>query len=434
MSLILDQLNTHLITPKKYIANNTLWLALEKATRGIINLLIGAAIARVFGANIFGFFALLQGIFFMLFSLGKNASDSLISRGLSKSNTPIEIQGCLLFRVSGYIIISIVILIFTFSLQIENWEIQLILGILVYNIFSITLFFDGVILYERKAYIFSTILSFGYIIFGLLKFWILTSTSSLLLLACTIAAEGATIYTAYGIAALKFLDFKFKLKLSFRDLGSPWREYFPLFLSGVAVLLYMRIDQLMITFLLGSEENGIYVSAVRISEIWYIIPAVIANGLFPTIVDKKNESNKDYSSFISKLYCFMFWGSVIFAITFGYFSELLISFLYGNSFSSAASVTRIHLFTIPVVSSGLVFSKWLICEGMSQKALPRTIFGLISNLLLNYPLILHFGIEGAAFATLASQVFANFVYDFFDKDVKAGQTVKLRSIIFQNLK
>lgn len=49
----------------------------------------------------------------------------------------------------------------------------------------------------------------------------------------------------------------------------------PLILSGVAFMLYMRIDQIMIGNMIGDAAVGIYSVAVKMVEVWYFFPVAI---------------------------------------------------------------------------------------------------------------------------------------------------------------
>ena len=51
-------------------------------------------------------------------------------------------------------------------------------------------------------------------------------------------------------------------------------ESWPLLLSGISIMVYMKIDQIMLGQILGDESVGIYSAALRISEIWYFIPMI----------------------------------------------------------------------------------------------------------------------------------------------------------------
>src|SRR5664280_1236230 len=47
--------------------------------------------------------------------------------------------------------------------------------------------------------------------------------------------------------------------------------------SGPAIMIYMRIDQVMLEKMVGRREVGIYSAALRLSELWYVIPMIIVS-------------------------------------------------------------------------------------------------------------------------------------------------------------
>ena len=72
------------------------------------------------------------------------------------------------------------------------------------------------------------------------------------------------------------------------------RDAWPLLLSGAAVALYTRIDQVVIMNLQGAEANGMYAAATRLSEIFYVVPTILATSLFPRFQRLRNESKEQY--------------------------------------------------------------------------------------------------------------------------------------------
>ena len=89
----------------------------------------------------------------------------------------------------------------------------------------------------------------------------------------------------------------------------------------------------------------------------------------------------------------------------------------------------IHVWTGVFVFLGIAFGKFLIVEGYTNKVLYKTILGAIFNLIINYFFIPIYGIRGAAIATFISQFTANYLYDFFDKDLKSQLLMKTKSFI-----
>jgi PST family polysaccharide transporter len=58
-------------------------------------------------------------------------------------------------------------------------------------------------------------------------------------------------------------------------------ESWPLILSGLTIILYMRIDQIMLAQMMGNEEVGLYSAVLIFSEIWYFIPTIIVSSIIP---------------------------------------------------------------------------------------------------------------------------------------------------------
>ena len=67
------------------------------------------------------------------------------------------------------------------------------------------------------------------------------------------------------------------------------KNSFPLLLTGTAILIYMKIDQVMLKELVGTETVGTYAAAVKLCEVWYHIPVLIAVSLYPAIIGVKDK-------------------------------------------------------------------------------------------------------------------------------------------------
>ena len=91
-------------------------------------------------------------------------------------------------------------------------------------------------------------------------------------------------------------------------------------LSGITVSIYMKIDQVMIKEMLGAEAVGQYAAAVRLSEVWYFIPIIIASSLFPAIVNAKKISNDLYNERLQKLYDLQFTIALLLGLPIIFFS------------------------------------------------------------------------------------------------------------------
>ena len=211
------------------------------------------------------------------------------------------------------------------------------------------------------------------------------------------------------------------------------RNSWPLILSGVAVMLYMRIDQIMIKEMLGEREVGLYSAAVRLSEAWYFVPAIITTSLFPAIVNAKKTSEDLYHARLQRLYTTLVWLAIAIAVLMTFLSDWLITLLYGEAYKDAGQVLIIHIWAGVFVSIGVASGSWFTSENLQRYAFYRTSLGAMINVIFNLLLIRNFGLIGAAIATVIAQSMAAFFFDILTKKTRVVFYMKLKTLYFANL-
>jgi len=205
---------------------------------------------------------------------------------------------------------------------------------------------------------------------------------------------------------------------------------FPLMLSGFSIMIYMRIDQVMLQRFLGSEAVGLYSVAVKLAESWYFVPMLITTSLYPAIINAKKNSEDEYKNRLQRLHNLLVLISIIVAVVTTLVSHPIIAFLYGSEYIAAAPVLNIYIWSGLFVGLGAASSRFLLVEEMHWRDFFRTFSGMVINVLLNIVLIPDYGIEGAAFATLVSYAFAGYAYDLLDGRCREMFMVKTRSLFF----
>jgi len=207
------------------------------------------------------------------------------------------------------------------------------------------------------------------------------------------------------------------------------KDSWPLILSGLAIMVYMRIDQIMLGQMLGDEAVGIYSAAVRISEVWYFIPAAIVASVFPAIIEAKKESESLYYQRLQQLYELMVFLALTVAIPLTFLSGYLVELIFGEAYSQAGSVLAIHIWTSIFVFLAAASGKWFVLEGLTKLALRRNLYGAVLNIALNLVLIPLWGINGAAVATLVSVSVAAYFSDLFSVSTRKVFIQKSKSIL-----
>lgn len=239
---------------------------------------------------------------------------------------------------------------------------------------------------------------------------------ALILTQAGVAAFALAASAELALAALA-------LALSFRLQGRAWAalrprlarmrallaESWPLLLSSLAVLVYMRIDQVMLAAMLGEREVGLYAAAVRVSEMWYVIPTVIVSSVMPSLTQARARSEALYYQRLQTLFNLLVRAAYLAAIPVSLCAGPLMRLLYGESYAIAGTVLAVHVWTVVFVFLGVAYSPWIFNERRSYFWMVQTVAGACLNVLLNLWLIPSQGAVGCAIAAVLAQALANWL-------------------------
>lgn len=189
------------------------------------------------------------------------------------------------------------------------------------------------------------------------------------------------------------------------------RESWPLIFAGLSIAIYMRIDQVMLGEMLGDGAVGLFSAAVRISEVWYFVPASIMASVASTMTALHQQSLEAYKRKFISVMGLLVWMAILAAIVLTLFSSQIISQLYGPGYEGAARVLVIHGWAGVFVSLGVAAGYWLTDAGLLKFSMYQTIVGAVINVSANLLLIPQYGIAGAAFSTVISQAVSAFLFN-----------------------
>jgi PST family polysaccharide transporter len=205
------------------------------------------------------------------------------------------------------------------------------------------------------------------------------------------------------------------------------KDSWPLLFSGIFVMLYIRIDQVMIGEILGDSETGIYSAAVTLAEAWYFIPIAITSSVLPAIVDAKKRDEGLYYSRLEKLFLAMFWLSLSVSVLITIFAKNIVHLVFGAQYANAAYPLAIQCWAGLFIFSGLVSNQWYLVENLNRYTLYRHVTGAAVNVFGNLALIPRYGIDGAAVSTLLTQFFASYLFDSFNAPSRVLFQMKTRT-------
>lgn len=413
---------------KRYFLN-TSWMMSERVARIFVAFFVGVYVARYLGPERFGLLSYALSFIALFSAVATLGLDQIIIRSLVQNlETKKNILGtAFLLKIAGSLSLLVIIYIVMQLSTGDNRTMPLIMILALAYLFQsfnvIDYYFESQVIAK-----FSSCAKFS-AMFGssMLKVWLIWIQAPLLWFAWAFVLENALIaiflIIFYNVKKLRIYRWRFKKKLAFDFLHDSW----PLILSSLAIMVYMRIDQVMIKELLDSKSVGNYAAAVKISEAFYFIPLAINSSLFPAIIKLKQDDKRLYLSRLQKLYDLMTWLGISIALPTTIFADYLISFLFGEQFLSAAGVLKIHIWACVFVFLGNACAKWFLAENLHKYFLYRTLSGAILNVILNLALIPEFGITGAAFSTVISYFLAFYLSMAFFKSSRKNFWLATRS-------
>lgn len=183
----------------------------------------------------------------------------------------------------------------------------------------------------------------------------------------------------------------------------------PLIPHQLSVSLFAHSDKLMIQYLIGNEETGIYGVAVVVSMILAVVLNSIDSAWSPWV----------YSSLLEKKYNILLKNNNLIVIFFMYLTSCFILLspdiihLMANKEYSDSVYVLVPLIISVYLNFMYIFS--IVIEYSMKKTTFISLisfFCLLINILLNYFMIEKFGYIGAAYATCISR-FIMFLLHFF---------------------
>lgn len=417
----------------KRVLANVSWLFLDRIVRMGLGLIVSVWLARHLGPDEFGLFSYAMVLIAIGSAISVLGLESVVIKELlvkPKDRDALLGTSIVLQFLVG-LLIFLVLLGLVYYFKSDNPVLVLIIAILGPISFLRS---SEVVKYWYESQLLSKVtvrvenavfISFSCIKAALIYqgFGLVTVVVAVLIESIVVASALILIYQFQG-GVLSFRSFS---KSRAADLLS---KSWPFVVSSIAVMVYLRIDVVMIESYLGASAVGNYGVATRIAEVWYFIPGVIVASVFPSIMDARNTDQMLYSNRLERLLSVLFWISVGIALTTSIASQWIVTNLFGLRYLSAASILSVIIWTSVFVFVGVASGRWFLIENLQRLLLYRTVVGAIINVILNFILIPHYGALGAAWATLASQAYANVLSNLFSKTTRPLFKLQIRAVAY----
>lgn len=180
------------------------------------------------------------------------------------------------------------------------------------------------------------------------------------------------------------------------------KESWPLIIASMTSMLNMRIDQIFIGKMLDDSSVGNYSVAVRISEIWFMLPMVLGASIYPKIIEMKQKSHQLYIQKLNKICFLMCCFTLPFASVISFNADTIMELIFGSKYSEAGTILAIHIWSgVPFLTT-FAYGQMFYIEKLTKLTFYTSIFAPICNITLNTIFIPKYGVIGAAATTLVT--------------------------------
>ncbi|MBA4058453.1 MAG: flippase, partial [Marivirga sp.] len=367
---ILKELNRFITTESKKILKNIGWLFFDRVFRMGMALVVGAWVARYLGPEQYGSINYLMATIGLFASFAALGLDSMIVKEIVEhpDKTGNIMSTVFSMRILSGIVSFVVCVAVFFYLKHDDMHVFYIGVVLAVTLIAnamatISFYYQSQV--NSKVSVITQ--SIAYILISIAKIIFILLEGSLMVFAVITTMEvvvsGLFMLVSYRKISKQYLFLKIDKALAIKLLSQSW----PLIFAGFMVMIYMRIDQIMLGELVGNYEVGTYTAALKLSEIWYFIPGIISTSLFPSIIEAKKISEEIYLRRSQKLFDILFFISISLAIFVTFTSDIIIHIIYGDQYKDAAIILAIHIWTSVFVFFGSASSNFFIIENLQVK-------------------------------------------------------------------
>lgn len=408
---IFDRFN--ITSNKTKIIKNIYWAVVGKTVTLLGTLLVGILVARYLGPEQYGVMNYVVSYVSLFQILASFGMDNIEVRELSKHNVSRDVIMGTAFRLKLiFAIITVVLVIVTaFLFESDKFTIAMIsiysLSIILNRFSVIKNYFTSIVWNEYivKSEILRTCVS------AVIKVILLFLKAPLWAFVCVLTFDFVLLSAGYVYAYKNKVDSISKWCFDKNVAKYFIKQSYPLLLSGAAVIVYQRIDQVMIGNILDKKSVGMFSVASKFVEILIFMPTIIAQSITPTLIRIREKSLDEYHDksqiFMSVTIWFCLFISLITCVC----SHRIVVCTFGYEFLNSVPILQILSFKAVSVAISSTAGQIIIIENLQKYTIWRDVLGCFVCVILNAILLPKIGVKGAAFTAFISNISAGYFSD-----------------------
>lgn len=382
------------------------WLVLAQILTRIIGFFYTIFLAKNLGVADFGIYSLGLAYFSIISSLTDFGFNIFLVREITKEKAK---QWELLWNISLLRLTLICIFFAAFAVFLYKFDHDkirvsvILLASLAVLPQAIAITFDGIFIALQKLKFSALAIFLGSASIAVLGFILVTNGFGVF------GAVGAVIFGQIVFALVLFLLLVKREGLEISAIKLPVIKKavagsLPYGLLAVLGLLYFRVDTILLSYMKGNFEAGIYSAGYKFLEVLIFIPNALGFALFPKFVRFHQENPKTLIILTIKSTKFMFALGILVTLSYYFILPTIVEALL-PSYIPAISVIKILALAIPFIFIYVPLSQMILAtEKYLKQLIVLSISTLIFNIILNLLFIPKFGFIGASIVTVLSDI------------------------------
>jgi O-antigen/teichoic acid export membrane protein len=175
---------------------------------------------------------------------------------------------------------------------------------------------------------------------------------------------------------------------------------------------YMRVDLLLIVFLLGKATGGWYATDIKIVEVGLMPLVLLGTAAYPVLSRSAAHGADEFAPLSRDFFRSVLFASGWLAVGLYCLAPLVLARLLGDAFQPAGHL--LPLFAVLAVFKGVEVVLYRLLYAVKRQAtyMGALVVGTALIVVLNYTLIPRFGATGAVFVVLLSSAVVNLICAF----------------------
>jgi len=388
----------------KKIAYNTIVSAISRIAGTLLALVTVGLMTRYLGQNGFGSYSTILAFLYIFSVFADLGLYAIAVREISKQGAnEQEIMSHafslrLLFGLAVFILAPLIAVFLPYSFEIK---IGVAIGAIGYWFLSNTQVLIGIFQKYLKtdrvavAETASRVVQLGLVAFVVWK------NLGFLMIVATLALSGLVNFLLVWLFAQKYVPVKLVWNPVYWK--KMIRESFPLAISAIFVLIYFKLDTVMLSLMKSASDVGIYSVAYKILENLIYFPAMFVGLIMPLFSKHASSNHFEFKKVAQKTFAILLIFALPMVVATFFLSKLIVSLIAGGEFFASAGVLNVLIIATAIIFFGSLFSNMIVALGKQQVLAKIYAFGAAVNFSVNLFLIPRFTYWGAASSTVFTE-------------------------------